>query len=291
MSGIRGTTERGQSGRPSTDAVLDPEKAREETIRRIFREQYKLLVSLFAKDGTTMHARALSASIMALKLRDPKTGALSLAGIDPETIAEKCIACLHMGLEPVTEAYLIPYGKALQIIKAPQGLIKLMSNAGWRVEARAVREGDFFEHDLGDDGFIRHRKVDGRRESAVTFGYAFAKHKDGGPTIRDVMSRDDIETFRAQSKQANGPMWSDNFEGAVRKTMIHRIAEYVPLPSEVRAVVREGANGVEVPDEIYQAVRAKVAAEMAGNAPARTDGEREAIPSPVPAPMREGAEG
>lgn len=262
---MRSEATRGTNGRPTTEEMTDPQAAREKRIRDIFREQHKLLCALFAKDGATMVARSLSSAIMALKLRDPKTGALSLIGIEPEVIAEKCIACHHMGLEPVTEAYLIPYGKNLQIIKAPQGLIKLMANAGWRVEARAVREGDFFEHDLGDDGYIRHRKVDGRREGAVTFGYAFAKHKDGGPTIRDVLSRDDIETYRAQSKQANGPMWSDNFEGAVRKTMIHRIAEYVPLPSEVRTVMREGASGVDVPDEVMDAVYRRVAAQMAGS--------------------------
>src|SRR6185369_3015174 len=101
---------RGQNGRPSTDEMLNPEAAREATIRRIFREQHKFLSALFVKDGATMVARCLSSALMARKLRDPKTGALSLAAIEPETIAEKCIACHHMGLEPVTEAYLIPYG-------------------------------------------------------------------------------------------------------------------------------------------------------------------------------------
>lgn len=266
MGGMRGT-----QGKPA-EVAGDPQAAREMVIRAIFREQYKLLVALFAKDGPTMHARALSSSIMALKLRD-KDGKLMLGGVSPEMIAEKCIACHHMGLEPVTEAYLVPYGSTLKIIKAPQGLIKLMANAGWRVVARAVREGDFFEHDLGDEGFIRHRKADGRRESPVTYGYAFAKHKDGGPTIRDVFSRDDIESRRAQSQQANGPMWNDNFEGAVRKTMIHAIAEYVPLPSEVRAVMRESADGgVDIPEEIMVAVRRRlvedVRAEMGLTGPA-----------------------
>ena len=291
---MRATTtegQRGTTGRPTTDQVTNPEAAREAVVRGIFHKQHKLLCALFVKDGPTMVARSLSSAVAALKHRDPKTGALSLASIDPEQIAEKCIACHHMGLEPMTEAYLIAFSGRLTIIKSPQGLIKLMSNAGWRVEARAVREGDFFEHDLGDEGYIRHRKVDGRRDGAVTFGYAFAKNIAGGPVIRDVMSRDDIETFRAQSKQANGPMWADNFEGAVRKTMIHRIAEYVPLPSEVRSVVREGENGVEVPDEIMQAVRAKLVAEMMGPAP-RNDGDREAVPSPLPqAPREMGEEG
>ncbi|HVE12159.1 MAG TPA: recombinase RecT [Elusimicrobiota bacterium] len=274
------TTERGQAGRPTTEQVTDPQAAREAVIRGIFREQHKFLCALFAKDGPTMVARSLSSAIQALKMRDPKTGELSLASIAPEAIAEKCIACHHMGLEPVTEAYLIPFKGNLQIIKAPQGLIKLMANAGWRVEARAVREGDFFEHDLGDDGFIKHRKATGRREGAVTYGYAFAKHVSGGPTIRDVLSWDDIESYRLQSKQPDGPMWSGNYEGAVRKTMIHRIAEFVPLPSEVRSLTREAADGIEVPEEIWQSIRAKAEAGKAAPAPemvpASADGREEA---------------
>lgn len=245
--------------RPTTAEILDPQAVREERIRAIFREQHKFLAALFSKDGATMVARALSSAIQALKMRDPKTGKLVLENVSPETIAEKCIACHHMGLEPVTEAYLIPFGPNIQIIPAPRGLIKLMSNAGWRVEARAVREGDLFEHDLGDEGYIKHRKVDGRRDGAVTYGYAFAKHKDGGPTVREVLSRDDIEAYRAQSKQPNGPMWNDNFEGAVRKTMIHRIAEFVPLPSEVRAVMKQNEfGGVEIPDEVWAGVVASM---------------------------------
>lgn len=281
---MRATAERGQNGRPSTDEVLDPQAAREAKIRAIFREQHKFLAALFVKDGPTMVARCLSSALMALKMRDSKSGAIMLDAISPEVIAEKCIACHHMGLEPVTEAYLVAYKTNLQIIPAPKGLIKLMANAGWRVEARAVREGDFFEHDLGDEGFIKHRKVDGRRDGAVTFGYAHARHKDGGPTIREVLSRDDIESYRAQSKQAEGPMWLNWYEGAVRKTLIHRISEFVPLPSEVRAVFRQNeAGGVEVPEEIMAAVRAKLAAaaaaEMAGPAPVVAEDERVHVPA------------
>lgn len=281
------TQERGQAGRQSTAEITDPQAAREAVIRGIFKDQVKLLTNLFTKDGPTMVARGLSSAIMALKMRDPKTGKLILESIAPEVIAEKCIACHHMGLEPVTEAYLIPYGDKLQIIKAPQGLIKLMANAGWRVEARAVREGDFFEHDIGDEGFIRHRKAAGRRDGPVTFGYAFAKHIGGGPTIRDVLSWDDIESYREQSKQKDGPMWSGNYEGAVRKTMIHRIAEFVPLPSEVRTATRETSDGIEVPEEIWQAVRAKVEAGRGTPMPAP---EVETLPA-VSAEREPGADG
>lgn len=236
---------------------------REAKVREIFRAQRPLLEALFVKDGKALVARCLQSAIAALKMRDKKTGMVLLEKISPEQIAEKCIACHAMGLEPITEAYLIAYGTDLQIIRSPQGLIKLMANAGWRVEARAVREGDFFEHDLGDEGFIKHRKVSARRESPVTFAYAFARHVDGGPIIREVFSRDDIETHRSASKQPNGPMWTDHYEGACRKTMIHAIAELTSLPAEARAGLKQNElGGIEIPEEIMVAVRNRLIAEV-----------------------------
>lgn len=246
---------RGQQGRPTTEAVTDPQAAKEVAIKRIFAEQRKLLVQLFPKNGDTMLARAVSSAIMSSRATNEKTGKRILEAIDAEEIAEKCIACHHLGLEPGADAYLVPYGKRITIIKSPQGLIKLMFNAGWRVEARAVREGDSFEHELGPDGFIRHRKAEGRRDGGVTYGYAFARHMTGGPATLDVLSRDDIESYRAQSQQKNGPMWENNYEGAVRKTMIHRIAEYIPLPAALMSSMRAEESGAEVTDEIRELLR------------------------------------
>jgi phage RecT family recombinase len=251
------TATRGTNGRPTTEQVTDPQAAKEARIRQIFTEQSKLLVRLF-KEGETVLARAVSSAIMASRAVNPKDGTRTLAAVPAEEIAEKCIACHHMGLEPGADAYLVPYGPRITIIKSPQGLIKLMFNAGWRVEARAVREGDDFQHELGPEGFIRHRKAVGRRDGAVTFGYAFARHVSGGPCTLDVLSRDDIEVYREQSQQKNGPMWSNNYEGAVRKTMIHRIAEYIPLPASLMTSLRaEETGGIEINEEILRALRGK----------------------------------
>jgi len=272
---------RGTNGRPSTEEIANPQAAKEARIRQIFTEQGKLLSKLFPTNGDTVLARAVSSAIMCSRAVDPKTGRRNLEDIPAEEIAEKAIACHHQGLEPGADAYLVPFGKRITIIKSPQGLIKLMFNAGWRVEARAVREGDFFEHELGPEGFIRHRKAIHRRDGAVTYGYAFARHKDGGAPTLDVLSRDDIDAYRAQSKQSNGPMWEGNYEGAVRKTMIHRIADYLPLPASLMTSLRqEETGGVEVNDEIRELLR------RMNTAPAP---EPEMVPMPAP-PAEQGRE-
>lgn len=248
---------RGQQGRPSTAEVTDPQAAKESRIREVFKSQWKMLANLFPKDGEVILARAVSSAIMASRATDPKTGKRNLENVAAEEIAEKCIACHHQGLEPGADAYLVPYGGRITIIKSPQGLIKLMFNAGWRVVARAVREGDFFEHEMGTTEYVKHRKANGRQDSPVTFGYAIARHVNGGPETISVLSRDDIEAHRDVSAQKNGPMWSNFYEGAVRKTMIHDIANYIPLPASLMTSMRaEETGAVEVTDEIRELLRA-----------------------------------
>lgn len=270
---MRATTDRGTNGRPSTEAVLDPQAQKELEIRLIFTRQGKLLSKLFPKDGDVILARTVSSAIMASRALD-KDGRIALRDIAAEDIAEKCVAAHHMGLEVGSECYLIPYGKKLQLQTGPQGLIKLMMQSGFvkSVVARSVREGDggdVFDHDLGPAGYITHKKGANRDSCPVTFAYAFIKTTTGGE-ILDVLSRGEIDHFRSLSKMKDGgPMWIEHFDGACRKTMIHRIAEFVPRSPVLSAALRQNEQGgVEVPEEIMAAVRAKMAAEMMGPAPA-----------------------
>lgn len=257
------STTRGQAGRPTTEQVTDPQAAKEARIRAIFTEQKALLVRLFPKDGETMVARAVSSALAAARKPNEKTGRPALEAISAELIAERCVAAHHMGLDPTSECYLVPYGATLQLIIGPRGLVRLMMNSGFvkKIEARAVREGDTFDYDLGDEGFIRHKKGPNNREGAVTHAYAFIETTTGGK-IREVCTVDDIEFYRSKSKQANGPMWTENYEGACRKTMIHRIAEFVPLAPVMAAALRQNEQGgIEIPEEVWKAVRGKMAAD------------------------------
>lgn len=275
------TSERGQQGRPTTADVeqadrerADPQSAKEGRIRRIFTEQKKLLVQLFPKDGETLVARAVSSAIMASRTvhdSGSKAGQRVLEYASAEAIAEKVIAAHHMGLEPGTECYLVPYGGKIQLQIGPQGLVKLMMQSGFvrKVEARSVRGanelgGDVFDYDLGDEGFIRHRKGDMRSEMPVTHGYAFVETTTGGK-VRDVLTRGEIEHFRSLSKMPNGgPMWENHYDGAVRKTCLHRIAEFIPRSPLLSAALRQNeTGGVEVPEEILAAVQARLTSEIA----------------------------
>lgn len=299
---MHSSASRGQAGRPTTEQVTDPQAAKEAQIRAIFTEKKMLLVRLFPKDGETMVARAVSSALAAARKPNEKTGRPALMDISAELIAERCVAAHHMGLDPTSECYLVPYGATLQLIIGPRGLVKLMMNSGFvrKIEARAVREGDTFDYDLGDDGFIRHKKGPNNRDSPVTHAYAFIETTTGGK-IREVCTVDDIEFYRSKSKQANGPMWTENYEGACRKTMIHRIAEFVPLAPVMAAALRQNeAGGIEIPEEVMKAVRAKLTAEVLASvglsAPAGSgaaaSGNVEQVPAGGAEPGREpGVEG
>jgi recombination protein RecT len=241
---------RGQNGRPETAAVLDPQAAKEARIKAIFRDQAKQLAGLFPKDGMTLVARACSAAIMASR-------APALRGASPEGIAEKVIAAHHLGVE-IGDAYLVPFKGDVQLILGPRALIALMYRSGFvkSVEARAVFEGDDFEYELGDEPRVRHVKGAERRAGAIVAGYAIV-HTSTGGVVREVLTRDDIEYYRSFSQAKSGP-WFDNFEGMVRKTLIHRIAEFIPRSPLLSAALTQNAEGgIEVSDEIMALIRAQ----------------------------------
>lgn len=291
---MKATQERGQQGRPSTDAVLDPQAAKEARIREVFTGQKKLLAQLFPKDGETLVARAVSSAIMASRELD-KDGKYRLANVSAEAICEKVIAAHHMGLEPGTECYLVPYGGKLQLQTGPLGLVRLMMNSGFvaSIEYHDVfgfpdpetgkptdPGGDFFQYDLGDAPFIRHRKgVEGRRRLGISHVYGIIRTTTGG-VIREVLTYEDVEYYRAKSKRPDGEAWRDNWAGMARKTLLHRMADLVPRSPMLSAALREESGGIEVPEEILAAVRARMAAEMAGNGGAT---QPETVPAYVPA--------
>ncbi|MBS3018575.1 hypothetical protein DJFAAGMI_01307 [Comamonas sp. PE63] len=172
--------------------------------------------------------------------------------------------CAQMGLEPNTvlgHAYLVPFNtkrkdgngnerwvNSVQVIIGYKGLIDLARRSGQIVSiaAHEVCENDHFDLVYGLDEKLEHRPALGERGEVIGF-YAVAKLKDGGYCF-EFMSRKQVEQIREGSQAAykdewvggrktgnripmSGPWW-DHFIEMGRKTVIRRLAKYLPLSVE-----------------------------------------------------------
>src|SRR5690606_10332500 len=108
-----------------------------------------------------------------------------------ESLALALIEAGQLGLEPngvMGQAYLVPYfnGKTkkyeAQFQVGYRGLIDLARRSGevTKVEARAVREGDYFEYEYGLTPQLVHRP-DPSGQGEMTHVYAIAWLRDAGP--------------------------------------------------------------------------------------------------------------
>ena len=181
----------------------------------------------------------------------------ALAKCDVPSLVGAIGQCAQMGLEPNTvlgHAYLVPFNtkrkdangqerwvNSVQVIIGYKGLIDLARRSGQIVSiaAHEVCENDHFELVYGLDEKLNHTPAMGDRGEVVGF-YAVAKLKDGGHCF-EFMSVHQVEQIRAASqgfqqakkynKEASHP-WMAHFVEMGRKTVIRRLAKYLPLSIE-----------------------------------------------------------
>ncbi|WP_291586918.1 recombination protein RecT [Comamonas sp. UBA7528] len=173
----------------------------------------------------------------------------ALAKCDVASLVGAIGQCAQMGLEPNTvlgHAYLVPFNtkrkdgngnerwvNSVQVIIGYKGLIDLARRSGQIVSiaAHEVCENDKFDLVYGLDEKLEHRPAMGERGDVIGF-YAVAKLKDGGHCF-EFMSRLQVEQIMrsTQSKGNYGP-WKENFTEMGRKTVIRRLAKYLPLSIE-----------------------------------------------------------
>jgi len=167
------------------------------------------------------------------------------------------MTCAQLGLEPdgvLGQAYLIPFKvqgqMRCQFIPGYKGLIALARNSGdvTSIQAQAVHENDDFIYRFGLNEALDHTPAAGDR-GEITHFYAIAKFKDGGYHW-DVMSRSEIEAIRdasqgysaakrfAKNGVINSP-WASHFAEMGKKTMIRRIAKYLPMDVQKAAFIAD----------------------------------------------------
>ncbi len=167
-----------------------------------------------------------------------------LLNADRKSLMGACMKASQDGLYPDgREGALVIFntkgGRAVQWMPMVYGIIKKMRNSGElaSIVAHAAYEKDHFEYALGDEERIDHRPILDAERGKMVAVYAIAKLKDG-TVQREVMPRAEVEKVRMASRAKEAGPWKDWYEEMARKTVIRRLAKYLPMSTEVEQVLR-----------------------------------------------------
>lgn len=227
------------------------------------KEQIAYLLKQKAPEIAKMLPAHLNAERLMKVAQIAATTTPALAKCDVPSLVGAIGQCAQMGLEPNTvlgHAYLVPFNtkrkdaagnekwvNSVQVIIGYKGLIDLARRSGQIVSiaAHEVCENDEFELVYGLDEKLNHKPALGNRGNIIGF-YSVAKLVGGGYAFEWMSLHQVHEIMKAtQSKGAYGP-WKDHFTEMGRKTVIRRLAKYLPLSIEFQtaaALDEQGASG------------------------------------------------
>ena len=170
-----------------------------------------------------------------------------LADCDPRSVFAAVIQAAQLGLEPDTlgRSYLIPYANRkktpegwkstmeCQFVPGWKGLVDLMNRSGqgsaW---TGAIREGDFFEYQLGDSPFLKHRPTGD--DGNITHVYAIGRAKGSDWPVIEVWSMPAIWKHRDRYNKVGERHYSyANPEMYARKVVLLQVLKYMPCSPEL----------------------------------------------------------
>lgn len=167
----------------------------------------------------------------------------------PVSVFGAIIQASQLGLEigVLGQAYLVPYRNSknnayeAQFIPGYKGLIGLARRSGevTSIETNIVYANDRFDLKLGLDTSVEHvPNLDGDR-GAPRLVYGVAKFRDGGHHF-EWMTMGDVNKIRARSKASSNGPWVTDYEQMVRKTLIRRMSNYLPMSIELQQAIQIG---------------------------------------------------
>ncbi|MBS1838469.1 MAG: recombinase RecT [Actinobacteria bacterium] len=177
-----------------------------------------------------------------------------------------------------------------------RGIIELARNSGKLVsiEAREVRARDHFEFRYGLDEKLEHQPFMAGDRGEIIAAWGLAKFTDGGHYFV-VLSRSDIDEAMARSDSAAkgfGP-WITDYAAMARKTVIRRMAPFLPLSAEQAQVIAqdESVHNISAGDRIAADIAAEPRPEWIDSDIVDEDPEPEPAelvdPSPADEPLPE----
>lgn len=138
------------------------------------------------------------------------------------------------GLEPDgRRAHLIPYGQQCTLVIDYKGLVELALRNGdiSTIHADVVCENDAFTYDLGE---VREHKIDFRQpRGEVVAAYVRVVKKDGS-IKSEVMSKEEIDAVRADSKAGKSGPWVNHYNEMAKKTVFRRCTKWLILSPEIK---------------------------------------------------------
>ena len=239
--------------------TTDLAKVREQNAVANMKPKEKVAYFLRQKQGeiAKMLPKHLNAERLLKVAQIAATTTPALAECDVPSLVGAIGQCAQMGLEPNTvlgHAYLVPFNtkrkdalgnerwvKSVQVIIGYKGLIDLARRSGQIVSiaAHEVCANDRFELVYGLDEKLNHIPAMQDRGGVIGF-YAVAKLKDGGHCF-EFMSTQQVMQIRDESqgyqqavkyKKQDAHPWGAHFVEMGRKTVIRRLAKYLPLSIE-----------------------------------------------------------
>lgn len=218
------------------------------------KEQIAYLLNQKKGELAKMLPRTLSIERLLKVAQIAATTTPALAKCDVPSLVGAIGQCAQMGLEPNTvlgHAYLVPFNtkrkmpdgserwvNSVQVIIGYKGLIDLARRSGQIVSiaAHEVCENDRFELVYGLDEKLNHTPAMGERGQVIGF-YAVAKLKDGGYSFEFMSVHQVREIMGATQSKGNYGPWKEHFIEMGRKTVIRRLAKYLPLSIEFQTAV------------------------------------------------------
>lgn len=181
----------------------------------------------------------------------------ALQRCSPQSIAASIMTAAQLGLEPNVngQCYLVPYGSTCTLVPGWRGLVDLVARAGRAtVWTGAVREGDEFEYQLGDEPFCRHKPGDGDDDTPLTHVYAIGRVKGAERSVIEVWTRSKVEKHLKRYNKVGSKHYAiadggRNFEMYARKVALLQVLKYMPQSVELAAAIQtshaaEAGHGV-----------------------------------------------
>lgn len=165
----------------------------------------------------------------------------ALLDCDRASLYRAVMTCAQLGLEPdgvLGQAWLVPSKGKVQLVPGYRGLLTLARNSGQvlSINAQTVHRNDHFDYAYGLTERLEHVPGSGDR-GEITHFYAYARFKDGGHCF-DVMSRAEVDAVR-RSGPAEEPAWVSGYAEMGKKTVLRRIAKFLPIPVQKAAALAD----------------------------------------------------